>query len=288
MNPSTPSPESAGISRPTLPGTSSPGREDRPWLGVITIVAALAVLPGMDAIAKFLAGHLPILQIVWARYMFYALFLLPLGLRRHRLALCRPARPFLQVLRGGLMALSALMFFSAIARMPLANAMAVFFVYPLLILVISALVLGESIGWLRWAMVILGFIGAALIIRPAVYEMSLGVPFALASGTAYAIAMMVTRKLASHDPAVMTAAISALLGAVVYSLLVPFVWKMPGLSDWPMMALMGAIAAMGHLLIIRAHRVATASQLAPYGYTEILAAILFGFVVHHLRALRPR
>ena len=130
--------------------------DDRPLLGVATLVAALAILPGMDAIAKLLAGHLPILEIVWARYLVYALFLLPLTLRRHGVALFRPTRPLLQLLRGGLMAFSAVMFFSAVARTPLADAMAVFFVYPLLILLASAVVLREpSAGcagrWSSWA-----------------------------------------------------------------------------------------------------------------------------------------
>ncbi len=264
---------------PSPEGGAAQAYDDRPLLGVATLVTALAILPGMDAIAKLLAGHLPILEIVWARYLVYALFLLPLALRRHSVALFRPARPLLQFLRGGLMAFSALMFFSAVARTPLADAMAVFFVYPLLILLGSALILRETIGRLRWAMVILGFIGAALVTRPSLQGVSWGVIFALASGTSYAAAMMVTRELAAHDAPLVTAAISALLGAVVFSLLLPFVWTPPGTSDWPLMALMGAIAAVGHFLIIRAHRMATASELAPYGYTEIVAAILFGLLV---------
>jgi drug/metabolite transporter (DMT)-like permease len=263
------------ISTDTTPRTI----EDRPLMGAFTMVSALAILPGMDAIAKLLSGHLPVLEIVWARYVFYAVLLLPAAIRRHGFALCRPRRPLWQLLRGGLKALSASMFFSAVARIPLADAMSVFFVYPLLILAISSLFMGEAIGWQRWSLVLLGFVGATLVIRPSIHGVSPGVLFALAAGTAYGSALIVTRKLASHDPALVTATISAMLGAVAFSLLVPFVWKAPDLQDWPLMALMGVIAAVGHFLIIAAHRVATASQLAPYGYTEIVAAILFGFLV---------
>ncbi|HWA42700.1 MAG TPA: DMT family transporter [Hypericibacter adhaerens] len=252
---------------------------DRPLLGAAILVGALAMLPGMDAIAKHLSGHLPVLEIVWARYFVYALLLLPAAVRRHGPGLLRPSRPFWQLLRGGLMALSALMFFSAIARVPLADAMAVFFIYPLLILVISALFMGETIGWQRWLLVLFGFIGAILVIRPSIQGVSPGVLFALASGAAYGSALVVTRKLAVHDPGLVTATISALVGAAAYSLIVPFVWVMPAPADWPMMALIGVIATAGHFLIIAAHRMATASQLAPYGYTEIVAAILFGFIV---------
>lgn len=127
-------------------------------------------------------------------------------------------------------------------------------------------------------MVIIGFIGTALVIRPAIGTISPGVPFALASGFAYAGSMLVTRRLGSHDSAVVTSAISALLGVIVYSLAVPFVWVTPNLPDWPFMALMGSIAAIGHFMIVHAHRLASAAQLAPFGYSEIVSAIVVGLL----------
>lgn len=252
--------------------------EDRPLLGILVLVTGIAVLPAMDAIAKHLAGHLPVLEIAWARFLFYSLALLPIALRQYRGLLWRPARPGLQLLRGGLMAFSALMFFSAIKNMPLADAMAVFFVYPFFILLGSAVLLREPIGYARWIMVIVGFIGTALVVRPMAGAISIGVLFCFASGIAYAGAMLATRKLGSQDPALVTSAISALLGAAVYSLLMPFVWVTPDLADWPLMALMGAIAAIGHFMIVHAHRLASAAQLAPFGYSEIVSAIVVGLL----------
>jgi drug/metabolite transporter (DMT)-like permease len=262
-----------------LTTTVEPAHQDRPLLGIIVIVSGIFLLPAMDAIAKFLSGHLPVIELVWARYLFYALAMLPVALRRQPRTLLRPTRPGLQLLRGVIMAFSAWMFFAAVSRMPLADAMAVFFIYPFLILIGSAFLLGESVSYLRWLMVILGFVGAALVIRPAMGTMSPGVPYALASGFAYAGSMLVTRKLGAHDPAIVTSAISALLGAVAYSLVMPFVWVTPGWSDWPLMALMGIIAAIGHFMIVHAHRLAPASQLAPFGYIEIVSAIIIGLVI---------
>jgi drug/metabolite transporter (DMT)-like permease len=222
---------------------------------------------------------LPVLEIAWGRYLFYALSLVPLALIRYKRAVLQPARPRLQLLRGVLMAFSALMFFSAIAYMPLADTMAVFFIYPFVVLLGSAVILHETIGYLRWAMVAVGFVGAALVIRPAVGEISPGVPYALLSGLSYAASMLATRKLGAHDPALLTAAISALLGAIAYSMLMPVVWVTPAVADWPLMILMGIIAAIGHFLIVHAHRLATASQLAPFGYTEIASALVLGLVI---------
>jgi drug/metabolite transporter (DMT)-like permease len=255
------------------------GEGDRPKLGAITMIAALAFLPAMDAIAKLLSGHLPIVEIVWARYLFYALAVIPLAYWRHGRAVVRPARPALQLLRATLLAMSALMFFSAIARMPLADAMAVFFIYPILILLASNLLLRETIGCARWAIVALGFTGAAMAAKPSFIGISPGIPYALASSCAYAGALLVTRRLAPYDPPLVTAAISAIFGVLAYSFAMPFVWIPPAPRDWPLMAVMGGIAAIGHFLIVVAHRMTSASRLAPYGYTEIVAAVFFGFVI---------
>jgi len=235
----------------------------------------------MDAIAKLLSHRLPTLEIVWARFLFYALAVVPFAIRRHGRAALRPSHVKLQLLRGALLALSALTFFSAIARMPLADAMAIFFVYPLVILVLSNLLLAESIGLFRWAMVLVGFAGAALASKPTFAGISPAILFALASSGAYAGALLVTRRLASADPSLVTVSVSALIGFLGYSCALPLVWTAPSLRDWGLMALMGAIAAVGHFLIVAAHRLTTASRLAPYGYMEIVAAVFFGWLLFH-------
>jgi drug/metabolite transporter (DMT)-like permease len=261
----------------------------RPVLGALTMLSGLAMLPGMDAIAKHLSGHLPTIEVVWARFLFYVVAIAPVALSRYGVAAFRPARPGLQIIRGLLFAGSAYCFFLAIARLPLADTMAVFFVYPLVILLASAALLGEAIGRLRWVMVMAGFGGALLVIYaskgeaaaatlPKV-EIYLGDAFALLSGIGYALGMMVTRRLAAHDPGLVTGVISALTGVVLYSLAMPFAWQAPSSVDWLWMALMGGVAALGHFLLITAHRMATAAQLAPYGYAEIVSAIFFGLVV---------
>ncbi len=243
------------------------------------LVWALAVLPGMDSIAKILSGHLPILEIVSARYVFFALSVVPVAWRYHGLSACVPTRPGLQLVRGALLAISALTFFCAIARMPLADALAIYFIYPFMILVISQLCLGEKIRRRQWLLVALGFCGALLIAQPSAAGISPGAPFALTSGVAYAAALIITRRVAPHDPPLVTTAISALVGALIYLCFLPFVWQAPRRDDWALMAAMGVIAAIGHLLVAAAHRRASASHLAPYGYLEIISAVLCGLLL---------
>jgi drug/metabolite transporter (DMT)-like permease len=242
------------------------------------MLLGLSMLPGMDAVAKHLSGHLPTVEVVWARFLFYVIAIAPVALAKYGAHAFRPSRPGLQIVRGLLFATSAYCFFLAIARLPLADTMAVFFIYPLIILILSAAVLGERIGAVRWAMVALGFVGALLVIRPTLEGISIGNVYALVSGAGYALGMMITRRLASHDPGLVTGVVSALVGVVLYSFAMPFVWQAPSGADWLWMALMGGVAALGHFLLITAHRMTTAAQLAPYGYAEIVSAIFFGYV----------
>lgn len=251
----------------------------RPVLGAGLMLCALAMLPGMDAIAKHLSGHLPTVEVAWGRFLFYGLAIAPLAFAKFGGQAVRPSRPGLQLLRGLLFAGSAYAFFLSIAEMPLADTMAVFFIYPLVVLLASALLLGERIGALRWAMVALGFAGALLVIRPTFDGIARADLFALLSGVGYAFGSMVTRRLAPHDPSLVTGLVSALTGVVLYSLAMPAVWVAPSATDWLGMAAVGLIAAIGHLLLITAHHMATAAQLAPYGYAEIVSAIFFGLVV---------
>ena len=243
------------------------------------MLMAMAIIPVMDAAAKYLSDDFHTIQLVWARYFFHILLFLPFVLWRYRARLFNPSRPRLQVLRGAMLMTSTGLFFAAIALMPLADALAVVFIYPFIITALSPLVLGEGVGPRRWIAVATGFLGALIVIRPGVGVLSAGVPFAVAAGTIYACYVLSTRKLAGSDPPLVTLTFTGLVGAVVTTLVLPFFWETPEAGDWILMLLMGFCAAVGHLCIIIAHEKATASQLAPLGYSEIISATLLGFLL---------
>jgi drug/metabolite transporter (DMT)-like permease len=243
------------------------------------MLCALAMLPGMDAIAKHLSATLPTVEVTWGRFLFYAIIIGPIAFAKFGRRAIRPARPALQILRGLLFAGSAYAFFLSISEMPMADTMAVFFIYPLIVLLASALFLGERIGALRWLMVALGFGGALLVMQPSSEGIARGDLYALLSGAGYAFGMMVTRRLSPHDPGLVTGLISALTGVVLYSFAMPVVWQPPSPTEWLWLVGVGLIAAAGHYLLIVAHHMATAAQLAPYGYAEIVSTIFFGLIV---------
>ena len=250
------------------------------------MLAAMLILPGIDAIAKWLSDAISSGQVAWSRFFFQTLLMLPLFLRT-RGAIVTRALP-LHALRGALIALATLLFFSALKYLPLADAISIFFVEPLILTLLSAVFLGESVGWRRLAAVATGFAGALIIIRPSFS--ALGLPALLPLGTAlsFAVYLILTRKLAQHEypermqfyagvfgGIVMTVALTA--GSVTDVAVLSFVW--PDRSQWLLLAALGIIATAGHLLVVHAFRRAPAGLLAPFQYVEIIGATILGLVL---------
>lgn len=238
----------------------------------------MAIVPLMDGIAKHLSTEMSVMQVSWARYFAHFAILLPIILIRHRPAQLIPSQPILQLVRGGLLLVSTVCFFWAISLMPLADALAIVFVSPLVVTALSPWLLGEAVGLRRWSAVVVGFIGACIIIRPGPEMFSSGALLALAAGTLYALYLIATRRLAGSAPPMVTLFYTALVGAVLLSLVVPFTWTTPNLEQIGWMASLGLIAAVGHFLVIKAFQMAPASLLAPYGYSEIVMATVVGYL----------
>lgn len=261
----------------TPPGQPAILPAENHLLGILLMVAAMMVVPFMDALAKHLSDRYAITQITWARFFFHLMFLAPLVLYRYGLPALKPARPVVQLVRSGFMLLATLCFFGAIALMPIANALALLFVSPLVVTALSPVMLGEQVGIRRWLAVATGFLGALIILRPGFGAAQAGSFLALAAGCSFAFYTLLTRKLSGSGRPLLTLAYTAVTGAVVMSVLVVPDWTTPPPGDLLMMAGIGAIAAGGHFLLIRAFDHAPASLLAPYSYTEIVMATAVGW-----------
>lgn len=249
------------------------------------MLAAMLILPGIDAIAKWLSGAIPSGQIAWSRFLFQTVLMLPLFLRTRGPTFTR-ALP-LHALRGALIALATLLFFTALKFLPLADAISIFFVEPLILTLLSALFLAEPVGRRRLTAVAAGFAGALIIIRPSFA--ALGLPALLPLGTAlcFAVYLMLTRSLAQHEPPERMQFYAGLFGAIVMSVAlligdtadVPVLsYVTPDLDQWLLLAGLGVIATGGHLLVVHAFRRAPAGMLAPFQYVEIVGATVLGLV----------
>lgn len=261
------------------PGPAPVAAAENPLAGVLLMVAAMMIVPFMDALAKILSDRYTILQLTWARFFFHFMILAPIVLYRHGTSALRPARPLLQLVRSGFTLLATILFFGAIALMPIADALALLFVSPMVVTALSPMMLGERVGPRRWAAVIAGFAGALIILRPGFGIAQLGSFLALGAGCSFAFYTLLTRKLSGSAPPLVTLTYTAVTGAVLMTVAVAPGWITPPPLDLVMMAGIGAIAAGGHFLLIRAFDHAPASVLAPYSYSEIVMATAVGWFI---------
>ena len=171
-------------------------RPERPLLGIGLMLLGTQVLPLMDGVAKALSARYPVLEVVWARYFFHVALVVPVVLWRYRAMALRIQSPLLQLLRGVLMLVATGSFFAAIGRIPIADALAIAFVAPLLITAMSPFLLGERVGPRRWTAVTVGFVGVLIVLRPGAVALEVGSLLALATGAAYAVYAVTTRYLA--------------------------------------------------------------------------------------------
>jgi len=235
------------------------------------------VLPVMDGFAKYLSTDLPVLQITWARYFFTVAFTLPVMFFFYRKQLVWSDKPKLQILRGLILLCANVCFFYAISVISLAKALTLAFIAPLLVTAFSPILLGEKVGFRRWTAVIIGFIGSLVVIRPGFLDINLASIAALGTGIMYGFYLIITRKLSTSDNPLLTLLITGLVGGVIASFIVPFIWVKPTLNQWSMMGAIGVFACIGHLFLILSLKYADASKLAPLGYTEIIPNVIIGY-----------
>ena len=234
-------------------------------------------LPVMDGFAKYLSADLPVLQITWARYFFTVAFTFPIMFFFYNKQLVWTDKPKLQILRGLILLSANVCFFYAISVISLAKALTLAFIAPLIVTAFSPILLGEKVGFRRWTAVIIGFIGSLVVIRPGFLEINLASFAALGTGVMYGFYLIITRKLSTSDNPLLTLLLTGLVGAVIVSFIVPFVWVKPTINQWFMLAGIGVFACIGHLFLILSLKYADASKLAPLGYTEIVPNVIIGY-----------
>ncbi|MDB4223036.1 DMT family transporter [Granulosicoccus sp.] len=260
--------------------------------GIFFMVSGTMIIPAMDAIAKILGDTISPLQVTWGRFFFQALIMgitiIALYGLRPGIRLLRPKRPIVHAARGVLLAIATTFFFFSLLYLPLADSIAIFFVQPMLLTLLSAIFLGETIGWHRRAAVVIGFLGAMLIIKPGSESFTLAALLPIAAALFFSGYLVVTRSVANVDhPMTMQFASGASASVVLSVALLPgtfsdsAMWgaRVPSTIEWAYLIAIGVIAAFGHLLVVIAVNRAPTSVLAPFGYVEIIAATILGWLI---------
>lgn len=261
--------------------TALPSARHDTTLGLTAMVAAMVIVPVIDAIAKHLSVSIPPLEIAWLRFVVGSLLLLPMVLWHSSGASLWQPQMGLHFLRGAGIAGATAFFFAAVSVMPLADVAAIFFVEPLILTLFSAVFLGERIGWRRVLAVCVGLAGALLIIRPsfALFGVTALLPFGAA--VSFAGYMIITRKLAGTTDPWTLQTLANLSGAVTLGALLLLIDNpvvMPTAHETAQVIMIGLVAILCHTLIIYALRRVTAGVIAPFQYLEIIGATFWGFV----------
>jgi drug/metabolite transporter (DMT)-like permease len=251
---------------------------DNPLRGIALSASACAVFAVADTTSKYLSTNLPIIEIQWIRYMLFLGMAATLAAGALGRSL-RPHNPKLQIVRGLCVTGSSVLFVYGIREMTMAQATTISFLSPLLITVLSIPLLGEIVGIRRWAAVLAGMAGMLIVVRPGTGGFQPAAMFGVASSSCWALALIITRKIAASDEPRTTILWSALVGAVVLTILLPFEARWPNWWQLGLCLMLGVLSSAGQWLVVLAHRLAPASLLAPISYTQLPWVCIGGYVV---------
>ena len=255
-----------------------PARAPLPLRGIAIMVAACLLFPVGDAIAKHLVGTWHVLMVLWLKYVFQTasvVLVMLLTLPRRAFVTRRPA---VQVGRGLAGIGSYGTFLVAISHIPLADAIAIEFSSPLIVVALSAPLLGEHVDARRWAVVLVGFAGTLMIVRPGMGVVHWAATLMVFAALCVALMQILSAMLALTDHPMTSLFYLSLTGLAATSLPVAFVWDTLDPKAWGLMAAVGAIAALCHYLFVWAYKFAAASLLAPFLYAQIVGATALGFL----------
>jgi drug/metabolite transporter (DMT)-like permease len=265
--------------------------------GIVCIVVAMLALSLQDSLIKCLGATYALHQIVLTRSLIAAAVTLVVLATIARLALLRTRRWSLHLARGLLLVASNSFFFLGLIAMPIAEAVAMFFVAPLFITLLSALVLGEPVGPRRLFAVLVGFAGVVIVVRPGSGLFGYTALLPVGAAATYAVMQILTRRLGATDSA----------AAMAFSVQVVFMvvgiamglavgdgrfagsddpsldfllraWRVPSAADVPLFALVGLLIAAASVLLFQAYRITEAATIAPFEYIALPFAAIWGFL----------
>jgi drug/metabolite transporter (DMT)-like permease len=250
-------------------------------LGIMLMIATTLVFAIQDGLSRHLAGEYNVMMIVMIRYWFFAAFVIAIA-KRHVggiRAAARTEQPAVQIIRGLLLSLEICVMVAAFTILGLVESHAVFTCYPLLVAALSGPVLGEHVGWRRWAAIGVGFIGVIIILQPNgdVFDIRALIP--LLAATMFAVYGLLTRYASRRDTSATSFFWTGVVGAVTMTILGVWFWEPMTGPDWFWMGCLCITGVTGHWLLIRCYEVAEASAVQPFAYLQLVFAATIGIAI---------
>ncbi|MGY5804142.1 DMT family transporter [Rhizobium sp. LEGMi12c] len=265
--------------------------QQNPLRGMTIMASAMILLPTMDAIAKYMAsfeGMSPG-QVTFYRFFFQLVCMLPMLATMAGRSAFSAKRPWMNLLRGALHGAASLLFFAAVKYMPLADVFAIYFVEPFMLTALSALFLGDKVGWRRWLAIVIGFVGAMIVIQPSFEIFGLKALLPVACAFLFALYLFMNRAVGEADSP-MTMQVMAGVGGTLFMSVTLLAGASAGIADFEpslpasvlglvLLLILGSISGYAHMLVVRAFRLAPLSLLAPFQYFEIISATILGYAI---------
>lgn len=249
-------------------------------IGIALVTATTLMFAVLDTSAKWLVQTVPVLQVVWLRFVFHALLTTAIFMPSMGVGLFKIHNPRLQLLRGVMLALMTGLNFFALQYLQLAETGAVQFSVPILIALISALWLHEKLDRKKWLAICMGFAGVLVIIRPGSNGFHPAILLSIMNALLYAAFNLMTRRLAGSDHPISTQLASAMVPTVVLAPFAIWYWQTPdSWQVWCILVLAGLTGGLGHTASALAHRYATAAVLGPFLYQQIIYMSFGGWLI---------
>jgi drug/metabolite transporter (DMT)-like permease len=249
-------------------------------IGIGLISGAFFCFALLDGGAKWLVHSLPVLLVVWLRFLVHAVLSVLLLAPQIARGALRARRPGLQVLRALSLPVMTGLNFWALQYLQLAETGSIQFSVPIIVALLAVPLLGERMDRGRWAAILVGFAGVVVILRPGMQGFHPALLLSLATAFLYALFNLLTRRLAAHDSPETTQLWSAIGATLAITPFALAVWQAPGSAlHWAVLLIIGTAGGLGHYLLALAYRHAPASVLAPFLYQQIVWMMLIGYVV---------
>lgn len=263
-------------------------KPSQPLLGIVLVIGAASCFAAMDTTVRWVGAFFSVALVLCARYALHAAIMtLCIAFSRERSF--RSANPMFQIARGALLAFSSSMAFAALRRMPVAEFTAIVMLTPVIATLVARVWLGERISALRWALVVGGFVGALIVIRPGSGVVGWAALLPLAAAFSNAGFQIMTSRFAPHEDPFTTnfytgATGTAIATPILLASVADPIDKLIGAPAPQLAALLGValLGTSGHLMLIMALGKAPASTLMPFQYVQLAVAALAGWIVFGL------
>jgi drug/metabolite transporter (DMT)-like permease len=255
-------------------------RRDNVGRGITCALVAILIFSTQDAVSKLLVQSISPFQMTMMRFWAFGAFSVFLALRRGSIREALATQHLSsQILRGVLLVADIWMFVLSLRTVQLPEVQSITLVYPLVVTLAAIPLLGEKVGVFRLTAVIVGFLGALVIVRPGGVPLDWGVLFAVGSGTCYALYIVLTRKVSASDPAGTSMVYVGLVGLVVSSAVGVFFWQPLDLRTALLIGYIMFTGVAAHGLMILALSLAPASLLQPFNYASLPFSIVLSVIV---------